>query len=213
MYCIKVDAALMVDSFSIFFSNYASIIWCHLKFKEQTACKSGFDLNYKEMTELLNLTERQIKVPINKFINYGLLMKNKYGRYFTLSERDLLNKLRNSKKEKFYTRYALFTIEKDFFYKFVKNIKGKLTFKAYYIFQLLSQHDLWPDANQIRCQFSMQKILKTGRLWSHEEGMIESLNELIDLGLVIVDQNHKLHTLKYSNLRIPLEKNSSENVV
>lgn len=199
MNIIKVDAALLVDSFSVFHSRNTPIVWCHLKFLEKKNNNEPFKIDLDEISKELNIKFKFIKSAIKKLTLLGLLIINEKGLYYTTSERELFNLLRSKRKEKFYTRIAVINIEEQFFYKFISKINDPLLFRIYFYLIIMGQHDLWPDEDRIRCQITMYRVLRFASVWCMETTLVECFNNLIDLGLILIDQKHRVHTFSQSS--------------
>jgi hypothetical protein len=207
MAVLKIDAAFLIDSFGVWNSRYVAMVWIHLKFKESKSEYKFFLFNINKIADELGFSVKVVKNSMKKLRKYGLILKNGTGFEYLTNERDFCNELRKIRKEKFYTRFAMFSLSDKFFYGFIKNIDDPLTFRIYYYLMLITQHDLWPRIPQIRSKISMNKLIKMARIWCLEESFTPRLDELTELGLILVDQNHKVHTfnrlgdsLQYPNL-------------
>lgn len=195
---IKIDSAILLDTFGLLRNMVSSILFVYLKFN---IYKDEYGINVVN----IDINDINKKTGINiKKINNGLnsLIKNKFilnkenNVYYMFNESEYFDNLRKIQREKFYTRGVVFNIKKSFFYKFLKKINNNfLAFRLYYFLLLITQHDLWPNQLQVRSKIPMTETVKLARVWCVEDIFFKNLSLLIEAGLVIVDQKHKIHTL------------------
>lgn len=195
---IKIDSALILDSFSLLHNNVAAIIFIYLKFNTYLDEYGAniIDINIKNISKKTNIKNTIIKKALNILIKQKFIFNKENNIYYIFDEFDFFDKLRVLKREKFYTRGVVFNIKKSFFYKFLKNIKDNyLAFRLYYFLLIITQHDLWSSQLQVRSKTPMTEITKLARVWCMEDIFFKNITILINIGLIKIDQKHKVHTL------------------
>lgn len=195
---IKIDSALILDSFSLLHNNVAAIIFIYLKFNTYLDEYGAniIDINIKNISKKTNIKITIIKKALNILIKQKFIFNKENNIYYIFDEFDFFDKLRVIKREKFYTRGVVFNIKKSFFYKFLKNIKDNyLAFRLYYFLLIITQHDLWSSQLQVRSKTPMTEITKLARVWCMEDIFLKNITILINIGLIKIDQKHKVHTL------------------
>ena len=196
---IKVDSSIMLDTFGILRNNVSCILFIVLKlnsYKDEYGIPV-VNINLKDLNKKTNITPAKIKTAIKRLIAKKIIIKKSKEIYYIPTEIDYCNKLRTIRREKFYTRGAVFRINKKFFYKFIKAIDNNyLVFKIYYFLLLVTQHDIWFNTEQVRSKVKLTAIVKLARVWCNETIFYEILNILTDLGLIVIDQKYKIHTIK-----------------
>lgn len=195
---IKIDSALLLDTFNEFSKTIYPFIFIYLKLNSYRDFNNInlVNINYLYISKRFNISKDLAKKAVKYLIKKNFLIKKENNTYFILDEFEYFNKLRTLKREKFYTRGVVFRIRKKFFYKLLRVLNYNfLAIKLYYFLIIISQHDLWTTIKQLRCQTKITKIIKYARVWVQEDKFYEILKSLINIGLIKVDQKKKIHTL------------------
>lgn len=194
---IKIDSAIILDTFSILRNLTASIIFIFLKFNiyKDNDGINVVKINTKEISNKIKMDEFTLKKGLNALIKHKFISNKLNDVYYIFDEHEYFNDLRRIRREKFYTRGVVFKIKKRFFNKFLRKIKNDyLAFRIYYFLLIITQHDLWPNAVQVRSKTPMTQTTKLARVWCMDDIFFKSIKTLIDIGIIIIDHKHKVHT-------------------
>ena len=211
----KFEASFILDTYNQFVSNYTQWVYVYLKLNNSWSVAydptKEITIAYKELEEVFGFNENTFYTIISDLKRHKLLIKAGRQKYYVFSETNLVNGWRKVKEEKYSTKNAFFNINNIFFHKIMPILRtNPNSLMLYYYFKMKNQHYFYEDKEQVRMpeepsNRTMVKELKTSYDWFKKQITI-----LQNLGLVIFDQERRIHTFSENKITKTLKENEKQ---